>query len=180
MSLPEVHSGRDQTAHWLWRRADDADRERAVALAREAKRRDGRVATLYLRDGPECWYCGESMAAPTLEHLIPLSAGGPRGLLWNLVLAHLDCQSYAGTHRLAEKFWLRTYLRAHGGHKALQDRAVAVRMRGGYRRERLAAKRERRELRRACRWRNVPRTPMRVALGDLCPGLTSLVGAVSE
>jgi len=55
------------------------------------------------RDGSCCFYCGKEMENDiTLEHLIPLTAGGTN-LLSNMVLAHEKCNSAQGFKPLNEK-----------------------------------------------------------------------------
>ena len=53
-----------------------------------------RFDKLYLRDGGLCWICG--LWGPVIvfnrDHLIPRSLGGSNGL-WNLRLAHPDCNA---------------------------------------------------------------------------------------
>lgn len=56
------------------------------------------------RDGCNCFYCGEEMTEDdlTLEHLIPLTAGGLNELS-NMVLAHEECNKLMGNKPLVEK-----------------------------------------------------------------------------
>lgn len=55
------------------------------------------------RDGTDCFYCGLPLNEDiTLEHLIPLTAGGPNKLS-NMVLAHFHCNSQAGHKTIVEK-----------------------------------------------------------------------------
>jgi hypothetical protein len=91
--------------------------------------RDAVVAALVARDGEGCWYCGEGFARIgerrcTVEHLIPIAAGGPRWADWNLVLAHGRCNGLAADARLAEKFAMRDALRRLGGYRCLNHRDV--------------------------------------------------------
>ena len=53
-------------------------------------------AKILERDGKRCFYCGKKLREDiTLEHLIPLSAGG-KNALSNMVLAHEECNIRAG------------------------------------------------------------------------------------
>ena len=74
-----------------------------------------KVDRLRLRDGPRCWLCDEpldfkavpnSTWAPTFEHLIPLSRGGPR-TLDNLVLCHRLCNNRLADRPLVNKIKMR-------------------------------------------------------------------------
>lgn len=58
---------------------------------------------LLIRDGKCCFYCGKPLLDDiTLEHLIPLTAGG-LNLLSNMVLAHEYCNSIMGFEALSDK-----------------------------------------------------------------------------
>jgi 5-methylcytosine-specific restriction endonuclease McrA len=74
-----------------------------------------KVDRLRLRDGGRCWLCDEplefkavpnSKTAPTLEHLIAQSRGGP-STLDNLVLCHPRCNNLLGDRPLADKIKMR-------------------------------------------------------------------------
>lgn len=55
------------------------------------------------RDGCNCFYCGKPLGEDiTLEHLIPLTAGG-LNILSNMVLAHDLCNKAVGSRSLIEK-----------------------------------------------------------------------------
>jgi len=63
------------------------------------------------RDGSDCFYCGLTLGEDvTLEHLIPISSGGVNRL-GNMVLAHDQCNSQAGTRTVAAKLKLAIELR---------------------------------------------------------------------
>lgn len=49
---------------------------------------------LYARDGGRCYWCGQPMAfaESTIEHIVPMSAGGS-GELTNLTVACVQCNS---------------------------------------------------------------------------------------
>lgn len=71
---------RPSRSHW------GADQTRA---AREA---------IIKRDGPNCWLCElafKFMEKPTLDHVIPLSLGGPHRVS-NMKLAHYSCNTKRG------------------------------------------------------------------------------------
>jgi len=58
---------------------------------------------ILLRDGCACFYCAELMGEDiTLEHLVPLTAGGQNNLS-NMVLAHEDCNNKMGFKHISEK-----------------------------------------------------------------------------
>lgn len=58
---------------------------------------------LIKRDGTACFYCGLLMGDDiTLEHLIPLTAGGKNNLS-NMVLAHDACNNKMGFKPLVDK-----------------------------------------------------------------------------
>lgn len=58
---------------------------------------------LIKRDGSACFYCSELLENDiTVEHLIPLSAGG-KNILSNMVLAHKECNHKQGHKPLSEK-----------------------------------------------------------------------------
>lgn len=58
---------------------------------------------LQKRDGLNCFYCCEPLNDDiTLEHLIPISAGG-KNILSNMVLAHEKCNQMMGCKTIHEK-----------------------------------------------------------------------------
>lgn len=58
---------------------------------------------LLKRDGSNCFYCGLPLAEDiTLEHIIPLSSGGPNRI-GNMVLSHDECNNEAGTRTVFAK-----------------------------------------------------------------------------
>src|SRR4051812_11414139 len=74
-----------------------------------------RVDRLRVRDGDLCWLCGKpldfkakpnSSKAWSVEHLIPISLGGP-GTLENLVLCHPPCNRTLKDRPLKDKIKLR-------------------------------------------------------------------------
>lgn len=68
---------------------------------------------LIKRDGKDCFYCSESLEEDiTVEHLIPLTAGG-KNLLSNMVLAHKECNNKQGNKSLAEKVTYAINCRVH-------------------------------------------------------------------
>ncbi len=55
------------------------------------------------RDGTKCFFCGYEMGEDTtIEHLIPLSMGGPNDL-HNTVLCHDECNQEVGNLPIVEK-----------------------------------------------------------------------------
>lgn len=73
--------------------------------------------TLRQRDGDFCFFCGQPLGNnATIEHLIPLSAGGP-DTLQNMVLAHRECNNQAGSMTVTEKIALRDEKRFFQGEK---------------------------------------------------------------
>lgn len=94
----------------------------AAAKTTRSKKSDQTVAALVARDGNECWFCGglfppagvhpvEPGKKLTIEHLVPVSAGGPNHL-HNLVLAHESCNRAADHASVAEKVRMRDRLRS--------------------------------------------------------------------
>lgn len=60
-------------------------------------------AKLLLRDGSNCFLCGEDLKDDiTLEHLIPLSSGGLNQLS-NMVLCHEKCNNQVGNMPISKK-----------------------------------------------------------------------------
>ena len=93
----ERHHRRPGTAQWERQR-----RKRRLAAIREDVLR---------RDGMRCRLCGGGVPedvpvdhplALTIDHLIPIAAGGDDDLA-NLVVAHRECNVTKGTHRY---WWL--------------------------------------------------------------------------
>lgn len=75
----------------------------------------GKVDRLRARDGDHCWLCGDRIDfkavpntswAPSIEHLIPKSRGGPQ-LLENFVLCHVSCNKQLAARQLVDKIKLR-------------------------------------------------------------------------
>jgi len=67
------------------------------------------VRALLVRDGPNCFLCGFPLESDaTIEHLVPLSAGGPNHLA-NYALAHSRCNGLMGSKSLMEKIRLREH-----------------------------------------------------------------------
>lgn len=66
-------------------------------------------AALYERDGRACFFCLADMPNEdmTVEHLVPVSKGGPNHLD-NMVLAHELCNKRADNLPLVRKFQIRT------------------------------------------------------------------------
>jgi 5-methylcytosine-specific restriction endonuclease McrA len=59
-----------------------------------AKSRKNRRRRVILRDGFDCWLCGEACVGgdKTLDHIVPASCGGAHGFE-NLFLAHEKCNN---------------------------------------------------------------------------------------
>jgi HNH endonuclease len=93
------------TSHRPWKVAPKASRP-------VGDKRAAIVATLIERDGRGCFYCAGIIldGLETIEHLLPLTSGGPDHLA-NSVLAHRRCNEQAGHRSLAEKIRLRDELR---------------------------------------------------------------------
>ena len=88
------------------------------------------VKTLRDRDGGRCWLCdgpidfkadGGSARAPSREHLIPRSRGGP-DTLDNLVLCHTPCNQELDDLPLVEKIKIRDARREEGWKVAMRKR----------------------------------------------------------
>jgi hypothetical protein len=74
---------------------------------RKTSARSSDVRALLLRDGSNCFLCGFPVDDDaTIEHLVPLSAGGPNHLA-NYALAHARCNGIMGSRSLMEKIKLR-------------------------------------------------------------------------
>lgn len=58
------------------------------------------------RDGPECFFCGQVPEVPTMEHLVPLTSGGPNHIS-NFAIACEGCNVEAGNLSVVEKVRLR-------------------------------------------------------------------------
>ena len=97
----------------------------SINVRKRKRRGNGHfVEPLIKRDGDECWYCGgdfpdedEAKADPdrarTVEHLVPITCGGPNHIA-NMVLAHFLCNDRAGHKSVAEKVRYREQLRKEG------------------------------------------------------------------
>ena len=87
------------------RHREDEHRRRARVRGATA----GRVsmADIYKRDGGHCHICGKAAERPvgSLDHLVPLSHGGPHEPL-NVRLAHRSCNSSRGNHGPAQLLML--------------------------------------------------------------------------
>lgn len=72
--------------------------------------------TLADRDGPNCIYCGAGLAVDTatIEHIVPLSAGGPDHLS-NKALACRECNQAVGSLPAAQKIARAVAWRAKAG-----------------------------------------------------------------
>lgn len=104
--------GRSAEAYNAFRKAWRWDA--GVRKHRGSKKRGQFIAALVKRDGYCCFYCGNEMLHDqvTLEHLVPLSAGGPDHLA-NLALAcGTPCNQMAGHLSMVEKVKLRDKIRA--------------------------------------------------------------------
>lgn len=75
----------------------------------------GKLDRLRARDGGKCWLCDQPIdfdavpntkKAPTFEHLIAQSRGGP-STLENLVLCHPGCNRQLGDRPLVDKIRMR-------------------------------------------------------------------------
>ena len=66
-------------------------------VAVKGRRRDaGTVNALLIRDGGECFFCGDALDGDiTVEHLVAIAHGGPNHIS-NLFLAHAHCNQNAG------------------------------------------------------------------------------------
>jgi hypothetical protein len=69
------------------------------------------VRSLLARDGDRCFFCGEPMEEPTVEHLVARTANGPHHVA-NLCLVHATCGSWAGTRPVVAKVALREEMRS--------------------------------------------------------------------
>ena len=78
---------------------------KAVAKPKRSSKTKRLYNDLVARDGNGCLYCGKpvSLDEATLEHIVPMSAGGPDHLA-NLTLAHQACNQAAGSLSAREKF----------------------------------------------------------------------------
>jgi hypothetical protein len=66
-------------------------------VAIKGRRTDGgTVQALLIRDGDECFFCGDPLEGDiTVEHLVAVAHGGPNHIS-NLFLAHAACNQKAG------------------------------------------------------------------------------------
>lgn len=79
--------------------------------AKRARHKAISRASLLLRDGGDCWYCGKPMGEDcTIEHLVAKADGG-RNTMSNYALAHQRCNLLAADKPLVEKMALRAKLR---------------------------------------------------------------------
>ena len=85
----------------------DPERARAKRAAASARREYNRRRTLWARQNGLCCYCGmpcllQPYGTPlvsgdaTVEHLVPLSKGGPARSVDNQMMACLDCNRERG------------------------------------------------------------------------------------
>ena len=85
---------------------------RAWSAGNKTKRKPAQsrdVRALLLRDGDKCFLCGFPLEDDaTIEHLVPLSSGGPNHLS-NYALAHSRCNELLGSKPLMEKIRLRDH-----------------------------------------------------------------------
>ena len=96
-------------AFQCWRQQKPLDWKAKPAKRKGASKKKNQ---LLLRDGDQCFYCGQVMADDdmTVEHLICISAGG-LDRIENCVLAHDSCNNKAGHLSLIEKLKLRETMR---------------------------------------------------------------------
>lgn len=70
------------------------------------------AAALLLRDGDECFFCGEPLGGDmTVEHLVAVCHGGPNHIS-NLFLAHAECNQRAGHLSAPEKVKMAIRMRS--------------------------------------------------------------------
>jgi 5-methylcytosine-specific restriction endonuclease McrA len=81
---------------------------------------------LVRRDGPDCSWCGEllpdDLDAAAVDHIIPVSRGGPRDPLWNRQVLHKACniaKSNSVTERALEAAAQHGYRLTIDGHRLL-------------------------------------------------------------
>jgi len=84
-----------------------------LPMTTERRQSTERRNKLYNKVGGECFFCGEHFDRPetTLEHLLPLSHGGPNNH-HNYALACGPCNKEAGSLPLIDKIKLRDQKRA--------------------------------------------------------------------
>ena len=100
----------------------DAQWEAGKIMAKKRTSSPKRKKELLLRDGDLCFYCGFSLKSNiTEEHLVSVSQQG-YNRLDNIVLAHVKCNSLAGSMSLIEKILLRDELRWKKEIEELKDR----------------------------------------------------------
>lgn len=96
--------------------------------------KDQVLEELRKRDGGRCWLCDAPMdfkveqpspKAPTFEHLIPQSRGGP-STVDNLVLCHQRCNLELGNRSPAEKVRMRDARREEVWKAAMRKRIAAL------------------------------------------------------
>lgn len=94
-----------------WRPANKVER-----TTKGARKRMAKVRRLIKRDGALCIYCGDALTeeAATIEHVVPLSQGGPDRLI-NMALACSGCNHGLGDLPAAKKI---AYALAKRGQEA--------------------------------------------------------------
>lgn len=81
---------------------------------------------LLKRDGPNCFLCWHPLGADiTVEHLVPVTAGGPNHMA-NFVLAHHDCNGQMGSKSVMEKIAMREARRPRPSHAPEYHQAMAL------------------------------------------------------
>ena len=101
-------NGRMAVEAWRCFRSGDPWRGKLRPTKRSAGSESKRA--LLLRDGENCFYCGEPLYDDiTEEHLLPVNHGGSNHLA-NKVLCHQKCNSMAGHKTIYEKVLLREQL----------------------------------------------------------------------
>ena len=87
----KTNSEYTKNAIWCWRHNEQWDGKPIKTGRYQSYKKEKKL--LLQRDGDNCFYCGEPMYDDiSLEHLIPLSAGG-KNTLGNMVLAHKQCNN---------------------------------------------------------------------------------------
>ena len=80
---------------------------------------------LFRRDGIQCAYCNIALShkTATIDHVIPISKGGSRGSLFNMVLACAECNNAKADRSLMEYLqsreviYLKPYIKSIGRYK---------------------------------------------------------------
>ena len=100
-------TGESSTA---WDAFTNARGWRATPRVKRNQKGNAAHKTLLNRDGDYCFFCGEPLADDiTVEHLVPLTAGGPDNLA-NKVLAHRRCNEMAWHMSAMKKIALRDWI----------------------------------------------------------------------